>query len=449
MKKEDFTRRSFIRNSALAGLGAITLGTVAGCSSTAIGGSGRDSQEPNISGLAGLSLRELHDRFHKELFDRFLPAMDKYSIDHEYGGFMCDFNISSRELISSTKRTWYQGRGIWVYSFLYNNFKSDPGYLEIARKAIDFMLKLRPKDNGFWEMNFTREGGSVSEPGDIYGDLFVAEGLAEYSKASGDKQYLQIAKDIIFNCLDRYDQPDYVYDISYAPGRPEIKGPRVLGHWMLFLSLSTQILSQGPDTDFEALADRSIEAILKYHMNEEYQILNEVINHDLSLPENEFSDFSVIGHGIETLAFVMAEAVRRKDAGLFNISKNAFKRHVEVAADKLYGGYFEVLYNANSYTWSPSKSTWCQQEVSIGTLLMIEHVGAQWEQDCFSELDAYMQEKMVRPDFAFWTFGGGRKVDKPSLTTLEHYHTPRYLMRSLLALQRIMDRNGNVSDLLA
>jgi hypothetical protein len=58
-----------------------------------------------------------------------------------------------------------------------------------------------------------------------------------------------------------------------------------------------------------------------------------------------------------------------------------------------------------------------------------------------------MQEKMVRPDFAFWTFGGGRKVDKPSLTTLEHYHTPRYLMRSLLALQRIMERNGNVSGL--
>lgn len=449
MQKEKVTRRNFVRTSGLASLGLLTIGGLGSCSSITTEGSGGKVDGSKINSLAGLSLKELHDRFYKELFDRFVPAMDKYSIDHEYGGFMCDFNISTRELISSTKRTWYQGRGIWVYSFLYNNLKSDPSYLQIARKAIDFIMKLKPQGDSFWEMNYTREGQSLSEPGDLYGDLFVAEGLAEYSKASGEKQYLQIAKEIIFNCLDRYDRPAYVYDISYAPGRPNIRGPRVLGHWMLFLSISSQILSQGPDQDLEALADRAIEAILKYHMNEEYQILNEVINHDLSLPENEFSTFSVIGHGIETLAFVMAEAVRRKNVELFNKSKDAFKRHVEVASDKLYGGYFEVLFNANAYTWSPSKSTWCQQEVSIGALLMIEHQGEQWEQDCFSDLDAYMQEKMARPDFAFWTFGGGRKVDKPNLTTLEHYHTPRYLMRSLLALQRIMERNGNVSGLLS
>src|SRR5690606_7204923 len=164
----------------------------------------------------------------------------------------------------------------------------------------------------------------------IYGNLFVAEGLAEYSKATGEVEYLKLAKEIIFNCLGRYDQSDYVYDISYAPGRPEIHGPRVLGHWMLFLSLSTQMLLQGPDEDFLALADRSIDAIMKHHMNVEYQILNEVINHDLSLPKNEYANFAVIGHGIETLAFVMAEAIRRKDSKLFNESKNAFKRHVEV-----------------------------------------------------------------------------------------------------------------------
>lgn len=430
-------RRSFVNKTALAGL------VFANAVPSIAKGSIQNSSDVEL--LASLSLKELYDRFYRELFSRFLPAMDKYSIDQEYGGFMCDFNIATCELLSSTKRTWYQGRGIWVYSFLYNHFKEDPHYLEVAQKAVDFILGLQSEGDRFWEMNYSREGKSLDEPGDLYGDLFVAEGLAEFSRATGEDKYLALAKEIIFKCLRRYDQPDYVYDISYAPGRPEIKGPRVLGHWMLFLSISTQILSYDDDPAIKELADRSIDAILNHHMNKEFQILNEVINHDLSLPPNEFADFSVIGHGIETLAFVMAEAVRRQDKELFMSAQRAFKRHVEVAADKLYGGYFEVLFNANTYDWSLSKSTWCQQEVSIGALLMVEHLGGEWERECFSTLDAYMQEKMHRPDFAFWTFGGGRKVDKPSTTVIEHYHTPRYLMRSLLALERIMGRGGKVS----
>ncbi|MFA6946209.1 MAG: hypothetical protein WC220_09930 [Pedobacter sp.] len=52
------------------------------------------------------------------------------------------------------------------------------------------------------------------------------------------------------------------------------------------------------------------------------------------------------------------------------------------------------------------------------------------------------------PDFAFRTFGGGRNVSPPATKVLEHYHMPRYLMRNMLALQRIMKRKGNLSGLI-
>ena len=434
---EDSSRRRFLKQNLTIGIGSIALGVTGSCSSKKQDTNTNFGQK-KIETLADLSLEQLHERYRNELFNRFLPAMNEFSIDNQSGGFMCNIDIENRTIINTDKKTWFQGRGIWVYSFLYNNFEKKPEYLEVAKKAIDFILNLRPKGDDFWTDLHNVEGMPISGPGDIYGDLFVAEGLAEYSKATGDKQYLNLAKEIIFHCLERYDRPDYVYDISYAPGKPEVRGPRVLGHWMIFLSLSTQILKQGPDPDFEKLSDRCIEAILKYHMNPEFRILNEVINHDLTLPENEYAQFSVIGHGIETLAFVMAEAVRRNDQSLLQTSGEAFKRHVEVAADKLYGGYFEVLYNANNYTWSPSKSAWCQQEILIGTLLLLEHTGDLWARECFSELDAYVQEKMVRPEFAFCTFGGDRKMERPSTGVVEHYHMPRHLMRNMLALERMM-----------
>jgi N-acylglucosamine 2-epimerase len=447
MQNKDYSRRDFIRQNSIASLGAIALGRTESSYISNNTSGNATSGNMRIKTLAGLTLEQLHERYRKELFNRFLPAMESLCIDHESGGFMCDADISARKMITTNKKTWYQGRGIWVYSFLYNNFEKNQRYLEIAKKAIDFILKLKPEDDNFWNDLYTKEGVPLSGPGDIYGNLFVAEGLAEYAKATGDKQYLKSAREIIFYCLERYDSPDYIYDISYAPGKPKVKGPRVLGHWMIFLSLSTQILSQGPDPEIEKLADRCIKAILNYHLNAEYKILNEVINHDLSLPENEYAQFAVTGHGIETLAFVMAEAVRTKDSNLFKTAGEAFRRHVNVAADKLYGGYFEILYHADNYTWAQSKSAWCQQEVLIGALLLIEHTGDLWAQECFSESDAYVREKMVCPDFAFWTFGGGRKVLNPATGTVEHYHTPRHLMRNMLALERMMKRGGRVSGL--
>lgn len=437
----DNTRRNFLKLSSLAGLGAFTLAGTGSCTgrNTETGSLYRNNNQPVM--LAGLSLEQLHERLKDELFNRFLPSMDELCIDREYGGFMCDADILNRKMLTTHKKTWYQGRGIWVYSFLYNNFEKNPRYLEIAKDAIDFILRLKPADDNFWTDLHSREGVPLSGAGDIYGDLFVAEGLAEYSKASGDHQYLKLAKEIIFHCLDRYDRADYIYNISYAPGNPEIKGPRVLGHWMIFLSLSSQILNQEYDPAFGKLADRCINAILENHMNSEFMILNEVINHDLTLPDNEYAQFAVIGHGIETLAFIIAEAIRRKDPALLKRSGEAFRRHVEVAADKLYGGYFEILLNANDYRWAQSKSAWCQQETLTGALLLFEQYGDEWSLNCYSELDSWVREKMLCREFAFWTFGGNRKMSKPNTRIIEHYHTPRYLMRNMIVLQRMIN-NG-------
>src|SRR5690606_7374540 len=152
-------------------------------------------------------------------------------------------------------------------------------------------------------------------------------------------------------------------------------------------------------------------------------------------------------HSIETLSFVMAEAVRRKDLKLFEKSREAFKRHLKIASDAVYGGFFEILNNVNNYDWAQSKSAWCQQEALVGLLIIIEHSGDEWVKKVFAETEAYVQDKMLCADFAFWTFGGGRKVASPSTKIVEHYHTPRYLMRNILALERIMERKGEVSGL--
>ena len=55
--------------------------------------------------------------------------MNEYVIDHELGGFMCSVEIESGKSNSTDKRAWYEGRGMWTYSFLYNNLEKKPEYL--------------------------------------------------------------------------------------------------------------------------------------------------------------------------------------------------------------------------------------------------------------------------------------------------------------------------------
>ena len=445
MNKE-YSRRDFLRKNSIAGFGMIGAVSFGGTllSTDALAKDNENAVE--INKISELNLKKLRDTYMEALLGKFIPNMDTYVVDHELGGFMCSIDIRSRKLISTTKRAWFEGRGIWMYSFLYNNIEKKPRYLEIATKSKNFILKLLPKDGTYYISSFTKEGVPVGKvEGDIYGNLFVAEGLAEYSKALGDKRYFDQAKDIILKAVARYDRPDFTYAYK-AENR--LAGPRILGHWMILLSLSTQMLRQHPDTEIKALADRCVDAIMNHHLNPEFKLLNEALAHDMSaLTDPVASQFGDIGHGCETLAFVMNYAVLIKDANLFKRASAEFKRHVDIAWDDIYGGHFHVMENVSTNTWTLNKLRWLQEEILIGALILIEHTGDEWALNCFAKTEAYIREKYVRPEYAFVIDSGDRKMEKHTSVRAEHYHYPRQLMVSILAIDRILKRGEKPSGI--
>ena len=445
MNKE-YSRRDFLRKNSIAGFGMIGAVSFGGTllSTDALAKDNENAVE--INKISELNLKKLRDTYMEALLGKFIPNMDTYVVDHELGGFMCSIDIRSRKLISTTKRAWFEGRGIWMYSFLYNNIEKKPRYLEIATKSKNFILKLLPKDGTYYISSFTKEGVPVGKvEGDIYGNLFVAEGLAEYSKALGDKRYFDQAKDIILKAVARYDRPDFTYAYK-AENR--LAGPRILGHWMILLSLSTQMLRQHPDTEIKALADRCVDAIMNHHLNPEFKLLNEALAHDMSpLTDPVASQYGDIGHGCETLAFVMNYAVLTKDTNLFKRASAEFKRHVDIAWDDIYGGHFHVLDNVSTNTWTLNKLRWLQEEILIGAMILIEHTGDEWALNCFARTEAYIREKYVRPEYAFVIDSGDRKMEKHTSVRAEHYHYPRQLMVSILAIDRILKRGEKPSGI--
>ena len=128
--------------------------------------------------IAGMALEDLRDDYHNRLFNQYLPFWEKGGYDKEHGGFMCELNDDGT-VHSDEKYIWYQGRGLWVYSFLYNNFGKDPHYLKIARESRDFLVKYMFAGDGAWYESVNRYGKVIKSTGqgtgkDIYGAMFSA-----------------------------------------------------------------------------------------------------------------------------------------------------------------------------------------------------------------------------------------------------------------------------------
>jgi N-acylglucosamine 2-epimerase len=395
--------------------------------------------------LADLPLNALLQLHKHYLFDDFLPFMEKYIIDFKYGGFMCNTDRDGTNL-TQNKTTWFEGRGIWVYSFLYNKIAREQKYLDIAEKSVEFILKNEPDDNSFFAMQFTREGKPIGEPTkEIYGDLFVATGLSEFSKATGDKAYWHKAKNLLLKCVRKYDEPDYAFHPDYGPDVTPFPGERILGHWMIFLRLSTQMLEFTNDPEVEQIAARSVHAIMNDHFIPEYELMNEVLNHDMTRTKNGFSQFVCIGHAIEVLWMVMSEAIRLKDKNLFDLAAQRFKRHVEVAWDDVYGGVFHSLHHVGDNLWHTGKALWTQEEVLIGTMMQIEHKNDPWAKQMYEKMWKYVLNKYPLKQYGFpiWILFADRKLTfEKHYDRVGNFHHPRHLMLNMLSLQRMIEHNG-------
>jgi mannose/cellobiose epimerase-like protein (N-acyl-D-glucosamine 2-epimerase family) len=402
-----------------------------------------------------LSLKDLRNDYYNYLFEDFLPFMNKYVIDHKYGGFMCNTDRNGKN-INTNKDTWTEGRGIWVYSFLYKNFGKDEKYLDVARNSLNLILKTKPQDDDLWPDKISREGNALTPSSkEILGDVLVAEGLSEYARASGEWKYWNMAKDIILKCWKIYNNPGYYPNIVEEYQGPKafpFPGARIQGVSMLMIITINNMFESQKDPDLEKIISECTNAVVNKFFNPEFRLNNELLNHDYSRPNNELAQFVYTGISIESLWPIMERAIKLKDVKLFQTAAERFKRHIEVAWDNVYGGVFRSLNNVEKNLWEVerlAKVLWAQQEALNGIVILIEQTGDEWAKNWwFEKIYKYMVDKHLLKQYGYplWITNGDRKVTfepPPHYNSIENYHLPRHLMLTYLALDRIIENNGN------
>ena len=181
------------------------------------------------------SLEFLREHYRNYLFKEYLPFWQKFGIDHELGGFMCGIDHDGNRTDDS-KLMWYQGRGLWTYSYLYRFFGGDEN-LQVATKAKDFLLENGRDKDGNWVQCLSRKGRIESPAtGRGYAPLFVAEGMQAYSHATGDQEAL----DVSLEALEQGLRPIvFVNKVDRARVEPETAVNKVLDLFLLFLTFKT------------------------------------------------------------------------------------------------------------------------------------------------------------------------------------------------------------------
>jgi hypothetical protein len=361
-------------------------------------------------------------------------------------------------VVNTNKLCWFQGRALWVYSFLYNRFEPNPSYLEIARKTKDFLLKNAPGPEGWWAEEFSRHG-KVIRPfsGDLYGMYFAAEGLQEYAWAAKDEQ----ARDLAFQLMKKMYRR--IQERDFQCMQTQIPGQRTQGLWMVNLNTARQMLARWHDPEMQSLLEQAMDAVVRHHYNPEIGLNNEVLNHDFSRPQEEATK-CIPGHSIETLWMIMEEALRRNDVKLWDTCAERIHKHLEVGWDYVYGGLCEyVNVDQGGYVWPVEtpvgtdlkfrfvgeffymKPLWALNEILVATLNILEQTGVAWAASYFDMAQELIEQKFSMKKHGqpgYMLFGDRRMTYTQHTARQDNYHPLRQLMLNLLTLDRMIQRDG-------
>ncbi len=138
-----------------------------------------------------------------DLTKNLLPYWSDNMVDNVNGGFYGRIDVNNKVYPQDDKGGILNARILWTYSSAYRIYK-DTSYLRLATRAKDYIMAHfidRKYGGAFRSVNYKGEPSDTRKQ--TYTQSFFIYGLAEYYRATGDKEALKAAKDI-FEDFEKY-----------------------------------------------------------------------------------------------------------------------------------------------------------------------------------------------------------------------------------------------------
>ena len=385
------------------------------------------------------NLEKYSTQYKNELLENILPFWMKFSRDEEYGGYFTCLEKEGK-VFDTDKFIWLQGRGVWMFSMLYNNLEARQEWLDYAQHGANFLQKYGQASDGTWYFSLTREGVPLIQPYNIFSDCFATQAFGQLYKATQKAEYAELARTTFFSILKRKNNPKREWSKAVSSTRPlkNFALPMILCN----LSLEIEHLLE------PAVVDSLIKECVHEVMDVFYDKNSGLILENVS-PEGQFSDsfegrLLNPGHAIEAMWFVMDLGERLKDTNLIEKAKQITLHTLEYAWDKEYGGiyYFMDIQNKplQQLEWD-QKLWWVHIETIIALLKGYLHTQDERCWEWFEKVHDWTWKHFPDAEFGEW-YGYLNRKGEPLLTLKGGkwkgcYHIPRGLYQSWQTIERI------------
>jgi N-acylglucosamine 2-epimerase len=384
---------------------------------------------------------ESYEIKYRQDLERVIAFWLKHSLDREYGGY---FTCLERDgtVYDTKKYLWLQGREIWMFSRLYNEWERKQEYLDAASLGLQFMRRHAKDPQGRLYFSLTRDGKPYHYQRRPYSAEFYMIALLEYYKATGRQDCLEEAVTLYWRIRDWVADPTLVGRIP-STGLPRTSA---LGNLMGMATLTLELIAVDNDPRYRQVIEETLEGLLP-HYDQERGLLRE----NIALPGSSIADwpegrFFNPGHSIECGWFMLHMLEHVPSAKHRQIALDVIERSLEVGWDQEYGGitYFMDLEGKPTLQLESSMKLWWPiTEALYALVLAYTQTGEERWLKWLERVDRYAYEHFCDPVYGEW-YGYCDRQGRLTHTCKGGnykgcFHVPRALLYSI---QRIAKANS-------
>jgi len=376
------------------------------------------------------------------LFDDILPFWINNSIDNTHGGYMTWLDRDGT-LLSTDKSVWMQGRGLWVFSKIYNDFRKEEKYIDAARSGYEFLKKYCLDDDGKMFFRMSREGNPIRKRRYVFSDVFAAAGFAEYHRATGSEEALVLARKSFGIVLKAFTEPAYIKP-KYEAGEFDYNSHSPA---MIIIDLCKTMRNVDDTHDYDSIILDSCEKVANQFHKPELGCLLENIrpdgNYDSSRPEGRLVN---PGHAIESSWFILEEAISLGNHGLAKKALSILDDSMDMGWDSEYGGIYYFLDSEGKQPYPlewDMKLWWPHNEALIALMMAYGYTNDSKYLNQFKRVYEWSVTHFADEQYGEW-FGYLRRDGSLSQTVKGSiwkgpFHVPRFYMKCIGILESGLD----------
>ncbi len=346
------------------------------------------------------SLSSYAASYKNELLDNILPFWLEHSKDNKNGGYFTCLDRRGN-VYDTDKFMWLQGRGVWCFSFMYNQVAQKEEWLRMALHGAAFMEKHGRDAAGNWYFSLTAAGAPLIQPCNIFSDCFATMAFAALDKAQPNETWKNIALTTFENIIKR----QHNWKGQYSKAFPGTRSLRNFSLPMILCNLSLELEHIVGAERVNSFIPTVLHEVMDVFYQPQMGLILENVFTDGSFSDSFEGRLLNPGHGIEAMWFVMDLGKRLNDKTLITKACNIMLDTLEYGWDKEYGGIYYFLdakgYPPQQLEWD-QKLWWVHVETLVALAKGFALTGDKRCESWFRIVHDYTWKHFKDPEYGEW-----------------------------------------------